>query len=688
MSLTRRQVLAAGSGALAVTAMRPAMSWIAPKPFRFAFFSDTHVNIGRNLKENADMLAEISALNPAFAINAGDITDNAWRNQIELYQELVKGLKFRLHHCPGNHDVRWSPLGMQIFRESFGEPNRAFEHGGCWFILLNSTVPLSHWGNLDSNQMAWLRETLAKIGKRAPIFVFSHHWLGRESQDTSRPVVQVDNEFDVIEELRPYNVRMIGCGHGHSDLRWEVEGTPAFMNRGLYQFSYMVVDVDPMAGTAKIWKRTAEKPELTELETIDLRAVASGGGEEVTVGQVPGGPIGLSDSVAETRWNEGIWRKREGSETRPPAGIAGFHTLYVRSDDRLAALRADVEVELPAGALRRLWAADLPGGVMSHVRLDGDQLFLSMMDGSVQCRQAKDGSLVWSAKTGGYCHSSPLVAGFRVFVGSADGHLYAFRRRDGRLLWKKRLPGPVYASPAFAKGVVFIANFGAFFGLDPESGKEIWRTPMPESNTPFAQSVAATDGEVFVQGCWDSHLYGLDATSGRQLWREACQPRTFAFSPAIGSPVIADGHVYVVANGNGLFKFDVRTGERKWEVASAGQKFGHSGPVVAPGGRVIAGNLGDGEGEVRCMSAEDGRELWVTKTGFTIYDSCPRLGDGFVAIHSVPGIVNVISVEDGRLIGQFRLGQGHALGTAAVDKTKIYSASFAQRLVAIEVVKG
>jgi hypothetical protein len=62
-----------------------------------------------------------------------------------------------------------------------------------------------------------------------------HHWIGRES-------VQVDNEAALLEVVRPYNVVLWLQGHGHSDIEWSVNGTPATMVKGLYQGSYNIVE--------------------------------------------------------------------------------------------------------------------------------------------------------------------------------------------------------------------------------------------------------------------------------------------------------------------------------------------------------------------------------------------------------------------------------------------------------------
>ncbi len=673
MGLTRRDLLQAGASLLVAPAVGR-LAKFAPSSFRFAFFSDTHVAVGRNIKENAEMLAEISALNPDFAINGGDVTDQGWRTQIDLYKGLIKELAFPVHHCPGNHDVRWSPLGMQIFEEHFGKPYRAFEHKGCWFIILNTTVPLSHWGNIASPQLTWLKGVLKKIGPRTPIFLFGHHWIGRETPDTSRPVVQVDNEYDVIALLRGRNVTFIGNGHGHSDIEWEAEGTYALMNKGLYQLSYTILDVDVATSQIKVYRRTAERPILTLVRTIPLQQ------PKALEKWEPDKDAAMFGE--QVRVNESVWAPRGAVKFAALATIPGVHEAYFRRIGTRESRRKTFRKE--EGAIKKVWDVPLSGGVMSHICHSNGELFVSGMDGSVACFDAISGKRKWQAVTGGYCHSSPMATDSDVLVGSADGHLYCFNRRSGKARWKLRLPGPVYASPTVAKGIVFIANAGKFFGVDLSTGKVRWIREMPKSETNFAQSRAATDGEAFVQGCWDSHLYALEAETGEIRWRNACQERTFAFSPAIGSPVIEQGSVYIVANGNGLFRFDLATGKKVWEIASPGQKYGHSGPCVV-GDRVFAGNLGDGEGEVRCVSKQDGTQLWVAKTGYTIYDSCVRSGPDFVVVNSVPGVVNVLAQDTGKLIGQYRLGAGHSLGTVAVEGRQIYCASFSNRLFCLKV---
>ena len=319
---------------------------------------------------------------------------------------------------------------------------------------------------------------------------------------------------------------------------------------------------------------------------------------------------------------------------------------------------------------------------MSHLLLADGTLYVSAMDGSVNALRAADGAPRWKAETEGYCHSSPVLADGRIVVGSADGRVYAFRARDGRRLWARRTGGPVYASAAVAKGIAAIASGdGTVYGLDLADGNVRWRFALPPSPSAFAQSPAGTDGERFFVGAWDKHVYALDAATGALVWRQPGTDRSFAYSPAIGGPAVGGGTVYIPANGNVLHAFDAATGATRWTYTSPGDKVGYSSPALV-GDRIYIGCLGD-KGEVRCISAADGREVWVAATGSTIYDSSPAVADGMVSIGSVNGSLWVIAADDGRILARHHLPTGHLLSSPGAGDGAVYAGSFSDYVVGV-----
>lgn len=677
-AVSRREVLLAGS-ALALAPRLTGAGSPRHGRFKFAYFSDTHVALSRNVKECEAMLKEIAAESPVFAINGGDVTDYGWRGEYENYRALTKGLDFDVHHIPGNHDVRWSPLGGQIFEEYVGKPYREFEFDGVHFLLLDSTVPLSHWGHYEKPMLDWLKGRLEEIGREAPVILGTHHWTGRDR-------IMIDNESIFHEIIRPYNVKLILTGHGHSDLLWNYDQQLLTMNKGLYQGSWQLVEVDLEEGFLRLSRRSEESKKLEELAKVSLEPKKAG---DLRVNLPPSVSAGASQvyslpGVTHHRWNGGEWQATVQEKVELPTSLLpGQQRLDVQSGD--AGPVRSLQFLVRSQAWHEDWKLDLPGGVMSHVRLEGDSLFVSCMDGSLLRVDAITGKVKWRAKTGGYCHSSPLVTTESVLVGSADAHLHAVSKSTGKPLWSVKTPGPVYASPAETHGIVFQPIAGGFLGIDLASGEVRWKTDMPSSNTAFAQSVATTGGSRFFTGAWDSHVYALDL-AGELLWRQPCQERTFAFSPAISSVLAHQGSVYVAANGNGLFRFDAETGQRHWEIASPGDKYGHSSPK-ALGRRLVVGCLGD-KGQVRCVDSRMGVELWCCDTGEVIYDGSPAIDRDRVYIGSVPGVLNAIDLATGKLLGQYRLNQGHLLSTPVAGAGSVFVASYGNQLARLTFTPG
>jgi outer membrane protein assembly factor BamB len=604
-------------------------AWLAPArvlaqpraAWSFAVFSDTHFGIAGNLEKNRAMLEEVAALAPELAVTIGDVTERGWTMEYDDVATGFAGLSFPVRCAPGNHDVRWAPLGLQLFEERVGAPRQVFEHRGCVFALLDSTVPLSHWGHIGGPQRRWLATELERFPSDMPVFVFSHHAPGRTP-------AAVDDDHALGDVLARFNTKIVFTGHGHADLAWDWRGMTCTMGKGLYQGSFQHVQVDTDAGEVRVYRRTPDGLSAKPFVTLPLRR----------------GTIAAASAPA------------------PTAGEA-------------------------TGALKRRWVQPLGGGVMSHLLLDRGVLYVSAMDGTVQALDAKDGRVRWRATTGGYCHSSPVLAGNLVIVGSADAGAYAFDRGSGRQRWRVETKGPVYASAAVARGIAAIASGdGTTYGIDVKSGKVRWTYTLPPGDSAFSQSPAATDGERIFFGAWDRHVYALDARTGAEVWKYAATPTSIYYSAAIAAPALANGRLYVPSNDNTLHALDARTGAVVWTQKSPGDKFGYSSPTIA-GDRIYIGCLGD-IGEVRCLAAADGRELWVAKTGSTIYESSPALAGAHVAIGSVNGTLWLLDAASGAITGSYRFPPGHFLASPAAERGRVYAATLAEEVAALDIVHG
>ena len=664
--LSRRDLLKT-TGSLALA---PLLPWRGQESsFAFGYFSDTHVGLKNNIDEDRQMLTEMLPKGFDFAINGGDVTDYGWTGEYDNYWGLVKNLPFKVRHIAGNHDVRWSPLGPKAYQEGTRDPMyQSFDHKGVHFVLLDSTVPLSHWGHFESEMLRWMEADLKKVGRQIPVFVATHHWVGREG-------VMVDNESALLKLIEPFNVKILLTGHGHSDLLWTIDGIPATMNKGLYQGSWQTIEVDREKGEVRLNRTAGPVANASMRTSTDLLAVSLEPTKEKR--QV----WAASNGTLPPGWSESRWDDRKfvvGESISRVELIAGTHRLVLKREGNRYLDAGQVHVDGNSGALKKRWESKLSGGIMSHIRQEKDRLYISTMDGGLTCLATNDGKEIWHAKTDGYCHSSPLVVGPYVVVGSASGAVYCFDKRTGEYRWRSPFDGPVYSSPTLAKGQIWIASGdGSYASLDPTTGTRRFASKLPASNTGFVQSPLATDGEIVFMGAWDKYLYAIDASNGQMLWKGDCVgTRSFAYSPAIGGPVVGDKRVIVPANGNNLLCFETRSGNPIWNVSSPGDKFGYSSPCLV-GDRIYIGCLGD-NGEARCVSSATGEILWTAKTGSVIYDSGPAFvpGKNAVIVCSVSGLVTACDAMDGKIIGQYQLAAGHLLATPLGDGNSVYVGSY------------
>ncbi len=613
--LTRRQLIKLGL--LAAVAPRSLLS--ARAPWTFAVFSDTHYGVAGTYEKNEVLLREIAALNPDFAFDVGDLTERAWPEEFDQATRAFSAVPYKVHVAPGNHDVRWAPGGPLMFNQRIGPTRQLIKHRDAAFLLLDSTVPLSHFGHIGGPQERWIAEQLRTIDPSTPLFVFFHHPMGRASG--------IDDDFRLARVLAPYNTKVIFTAHGHSDLLWDWNGITATMNKGLYQGSYQFVTVDPDAGVIRIQRRTTEKPALTPLTEVPIAPVRR--------------PVVMTASPAR--------------ETAP------------------------------SGALRKAWEQPLGGGVMSELVLHDDTLYVSGMDGALYAFAARDGRLRWQAKTDGYLHSTPTITGKSVIVGSADGHVYAFTRSNGKQQWRVPTGGPVYGSAAIANGIAAIpSGDGVVYGIDVRNGAVRWRYTLEPGPSAFAQSPVVTDGQRFYVGAWDQNVYALDVRTGKEAWRYRASERGFYYSAAIARPALHRGRLFIPSNDNTLHCVDTQSGAAVWKQQAPADKFGYSSPVHADG-RIYIGSLGD-KGQVHCLDAASGQFMWTTATGATIYESSPVVAGNYVAIGSVNGTLSLLRRSDGIVAGTYRFPTGLFLSTPAASRRRVFAATFAETVVALDIV--
>jgi len=538
------------------------------------------------------------------------------------------------------------------------------------------------------------------------IFLFMHHPIGQGAPGARF----IDNEYELTTQFRGHNIAAIFTGHGHSDKVWKVNGITTLMARGLYQGSYYRVTVTPLIVT--IDRVVKEKPgESERIASIPLsgKSIPS----QIRAGwDDPDNPFlerrraaatleprAVSDNPdnekGEARLDDGPWkpmtkdRREIWRDQFPTRGLAvGIHTATVRittSNGVQLSQELIFEVERSETDARK-WAIDLDGPIQSDPLRVGDTLYVSSLDGKLYALNLLTGKKRWTFPTKGQFLGSPILDEGTLYIGSTDHNLYAIDPANGHVRWHCDTEVPLFATPSASKSIVCIGGKEKIIGIDRASGKIRWTQPTGPGG--FFQSHAITDGDNFYLGGWDNTLYALNALTGTPKWT-AKMGRNFYFSPAIASPTLGNGRLYICSNDGLLHAVNLQTGKDDWAIhcPDKGDVFGYASPVCA-NGVVYLGGLG-GNGDIYALDANNGALKWRHATGQTMYDGAPRLApDGkSLAIMALRGLVSVLDTSNGNPLWTYELGPGNIFSTPEYDGTTVYTVTMANDVQAINAPK-
>jgi len=166
---------------------------------------------------------------------------------------------------------------------------------------------------------------------------------------------------------------------------------------------------------------------------------------------------------------------------------------------------------------------------------------------------------------------------------------------------------PILATSSAGQDIVLAGQkSGDVYGIDPDSGKLIWRNRVGRGgllggiyfgmavygDALFVPVTDAPDGKRYEFGA-SPGLYALDIRTGQRLWSApdpdvTCNGRPFC-SPGIASAITATPSMVLTGGSDGWLRFyDARTGEVLWRFDTA-RRFKTSG-----GGEAMGGSIGGG----------------------------------------------------------------------------------------------
>jgi len=242
--------------------------------FSFAIVADSHLTTKETLSFDSgdaygsklaamydDLIARVNAMNPAFVVHLGDITDPVpvspeFTDSAQAFHKASDIFDMPYYMVPGNHDigekihpalpkindqVSITKHAIEQYEQHFGRQRYSFEHEGCLFLVIN-TMLLNSKLEEEQEQWGWLEKTLHdNAGKR--VFVFAHYPLYLSARDEPDFYDNIDEpaRTRLIELLERYKVEGYYAGHVHNFFYNYLNGMHQFVlpSTGIIRTDYM-----------------------------------------------------------------------------------------------------------------------------------------------------------------------------------------------------------------------------------------------------------------------------------------------------------------------------------------------------------------------------------------------------------------------------------------------------------------
>ncbi|MBD8880742.1 MULTISPECIES: outer membrane protein assembly factor BamB [Rhodanobacter] len=334
----------------------------------------------------------------------------------------------------------------------------------------------------------------------------------------------------------------------------------------------------------------------------------------------------------------------------------------------------------PTVQVSKVWTARIGDGAgISGVRLrptvvDG-VLYAVSTDGKIAAFDAASGKQLWEKTTkvkkgwfgfggkkgkaipdGSYA-GSPAVAGNLLAVGTLDGYVYGMNPKDGSPLWSSELDSEVTAAPAISGDLVIArTQDGRVYGLDAATGKRRWvydQGTVPSLSLRGYGTPLAANGVVFI-GSDDGKLVALRQDNGEKLWEQRLangDGRTDIerLDDADGTILLDGSTLYGSAYHGDLTAIDGPSGRPLWSHPFS------TYTSLSLGGSALYGV--DDQGEVWAFDRSSGSDMWKDAKLKYRWLTGPAVQGNYVVVADAYGFVHWLQTSDGALAARIRLSK-------------------------------
>lgn len=299
-----------------------------------------------------------------------------------------------------------------------------------------------------------------------------------------------------------------------------------------------------------------------------------------------------------------------------------------------------VALDLQSG--RSLWRRDLKLPLSAGPGAGDGLVVVGSSGGLLIAVSALDGAERWRVSVHSELLSAPLVAAGTVYVRTVDGRLLAFDARDGASRWSADQLVPKLSlrgtGQPLVAGDLVISGFdnGKVMAVTANAGAPAWEVMVGQTRgSTEIQRLNDADGRLLLDGGelyaagYQGRVVRIEPDTGQIAWaRDLSSYRGLAAT---------EDALYVSGSEGDVVKLDRRTGTEQWRQKALARR-ALSGPAV-DGDAIV---VGDYDGVLHWLDAQDGHFLARMKVGGRISAAPQRLGNGDLLVFDDEGGVTVL----------------------------------------------
>jgi len=231
------------------------------KPFTFLQISDSHIGFDKAANPDTrgtfrEAVAKAKALptKPDFILHTGDISHLSKDDQFAEAEAIISEIGLPVFYTPGEHDML-DEGGGKAYLARFGKGTKgtgwySFDHRGVHFVALVNVADLKPGGmaHIGEDQLAWLKDDLARLGASTPVVVFAHIPLWTVYADWGWGT---DDSAQALALLARFGSVTVLNGHIHQILQ-KAEGNITFHSARSTAYPQPAPGAAPSPGPLKV----------------------------------------------------------------------------------------------------------------------------------------------------------------------------------------------------------------------------------------------------------------------------------------------------------------------------------------------------------------------------------------------------------------------------------------------------